>query len=63
MFSIEAANWVTGADGTGLIKGRMKFCRPIFRALFKVDNKLAVDEFVKAKNAFHPIAKKLIEKV
>jgi len=27
----EAADWVVGAKEFGTIKGRMKFCRPIFR--------------------------------
>jgi hypothetical protein len=45
------------------VKGRIKFCRPIFRAVSKVDYKLAVDTFGKSKQAFHPIARKLIEKV
>jgi len=54
--------WVVGDDGTGVIKGRMKFCRPIFRLVNKVDKNLAVSVFTKAKDAFHPIARKLIEK-
>lgn len=41
----------------------MKFCRPIFRAASKVDKDLAVHVFGKAKDEFHPIARKLIEKV
>lgn len=59
----EAALWVTGDDGTGLIKGRAKFCRPVFRAINGVDKDLAVKYFLKHKDAFHPIARKLIEKV
>jgi len=57
----EAARWVVGDDGTGL-KGRMKFCRPIFKAVHKVDRELSVAVFSQSKNAFHPIARKLIEK-
>ncbi len=41
----------------------MKFCRPIFRLIYKVDRELAVQKFLKAKDFFHPIARKLIEKV
>lgn len=59
----EAARWVTGDDGTGLIKGRAKFCRPVFRAINDVDKELAVKYFQAYKDAFHPIARKLIEKV
>ncbi|KAF8341710.1 peptidase family M1-domain-containing protein [Amanita rubescens] len=62
-FAIEAAKWVTGEDRSGVIKGRMKFCRPVLRAVGKVDINLARSMFEKKKNAFHPIARKLIEKV
>ena len=63
VFAKAAAKWVTGSDGTGIIKGRMKFCRPVFRAVYRVDPSVARDEFVKYKLAFHPIARRLIEKV
>lgn len=62
-FATEAANWVVGDDGTGVIKGRMKFCRPVLRAVYKVDQYLAVTVFGSKKEAFHPIARKMIEKV
>jgi leukotriene-A4 hydrolase len=62
-FAQEAARWVTGNDGTGLIKGRGKFSRPIFRSINKVDKDLAVTTFNKSKKAFHPIVRKMIEKV
>lgn len=58
----EAAKWLVGNDGTGVVKGRMKFCRPTFKGVFNVDQKLAVDTFSKNKEAFHPIARKLLEK-
>ncbi|EIW81415.1 leukotriene-A4 hydrolase [Coniophora puteana RWD-64-598 SS2] len=59
-FAPDAAKWVVGNDGTGVIKGRMKFCRPVFRQIYKVDQKLAVDTFEPAKDQFHPIARRLI---
>jgi len=62
VFASEATNWVVGEDGTGVIKGRMKFCRPVFRAVYKVDGDLAVSAFRRKRDAFHPIARKLIEK-
>jgi leukotriene-A4 hydrolase len=62
-FAPEAANWVVGDDGTGVIKGRMKFCRPVLRAVYKVDSHLAMSAFEGKKDAFHPIARKMIEKV
>ncbi|KAF9014887.1 peptidase family M1-domain-containing protein [Cyathus striatus] len=61
-FAKPIAKWVVGEDETGVIKGRMKFCRPTFRALLKVNKALTEETFNKSKNAFHPIARKLIEK-
>lgn len=55
-----AANWVIGMDDTGVIKGRMKFCRPVFRAMYKVDSDLAISTFKQARTQFHPIAQSLI---
>ncbi|KAI8983283.1 peptidase family M1-domain-containing protein [Trametes punicea] len=62
-FAPAAAQWVVGKDGSGLVRGRMKFCRPTFRAIARVDRKLAVDVFTENKLSFHPIARRLIEKV
>jgi len=62
-FAFKAAAWVVGTDGSGVVKGRMKFCRPIFKGVFKVDKALAVDTFSNSKEFFHPIARKQIEKV
>jgi len=59
----DAAKWVVGDDGSGVIKGRAKFCRTVFRSIAKVDKDLAVKYFEKHKSEFHPIARKLIEKV
>lgn len=62
-FAEDAAKWVVGNDATGVIKGRMKFCRPTFRGVAKVNKDLAVKTFAAHKMEFHPIAQKLIEKV
>jgi leukotriene-A4 hydrolase len=59
-FVHSAAHWVVDPNG---LKGRMKFCRPIFRLLYRVDAALATKTFEKNKMAFHPIARKLIAKV
>jgi len=59
----DAAKWLIGDDETGVVKGRMKFCRTVFRGVWSVDKDLAVRSFEKAKDKFHPIARKLIEKV
>ena len=55
--------WVIGEDGSGNIKGRMKFCRPILQTCSKVERKLVLDNWKQAKPLFHPIAQKLIDKV
>jgi leukotriene-A4 hydrolase len=62
-FVQAAANWVVGVDETGVIKGRMKFCRPVFRAIDKVDSDLAKSTFTRARTQFHPIAQNLIAQV
>jgi len=62
-FTDQALKWVTGRDGTGVIKGRMKFCPPTFRAASRVNAALAKEYFARSKEEFHPIARKLIEKV
>ena len=36
-FAPAAAHWVVGADGSGVVRGRMKFCRPTFRAVARAD--------------------------
>ena len=62
-FALETVKWVVGDDGTGIVKGRMKFCRPLFRAVYRADPELAQTTFKKFRTAFHPIAVRLIEKV
>ncbi|KIJ64025.1 hypothetical protein HYDPIDRAFT_133351 [Hydnomerulius pinastri MD-312] len=57
----QVADWIIGKD-SGVIQGRMKFCRPAFRAVNAVDPEKAVAAFKSARTAFHPIAQKLIEK-
>ena len=61
--ALDAVRWVVGDDGSGVIKGRAKFCRPVFRSIVKIDKDLAVKYFEKHKAEFHPIARRLIEKV
>ncbi|KAI9453943.1 peptidase family M1-domain-containing protein [Boletus coccyginus] len=62
-YAAPAALWVVGADETGVVKGRMKFCRPVFRAVASVDWEMAVRTYQRYREAFHPIARSLIEKV
>ncbi|TVY90405.1 Leukotriene A-4 hydrolase-like protein [Lachnellula willkommii] len=42
--------------------GRMKFVRPLYRKLEKVDRKLALETFEKNKDFYHPICRGLVEK-
>ncbi|KAI0089923.1 peptidase family M1-domain-containing protein [Irpex rosettiformis] len=60
-YAPAALKWVVGEEG-GSLKGRMKFCRPTFLRASKVDHELAVKTFKAYADAFHPIARKLIEK-
>ncbi|CEL62167.1 Leukotriene A-4 hydrolase homolog OS=Yarrowia lipolytica (strain CLIB 122 / E 150) GN=YALI0F00396g PE=3 SV=1 [Rhizoctonia solani AG-1 IB] len=65
-WSTRAAEWVVGA-GKGVdagkgVKGRMKFCRPTFRAINKVIPALAKSSFEAHKDEFHPIARRMIAK-
>ncbi|KAF8329109.1 leukotriene-A4 hydrolase [Cantharellus anzutake] len=61
-YTPDAAAWLVEKQAPGL-KGRMKFCRPIFRAIGKVDMPLARKTFKENEIYFHPIARRLIEKV
>jgi hypothetical protein len=62
-FAPDAIQWVVGEDGTGIVKGRMKFCRPILRAASKVDLDAAVVAYKRNRASFHPIAQKAVDKV
>jgi len=62
-FVKDASDWVVGKEKPSKgVKGRMKFCRPIFRSVYKVDPKLAVEYFEENRQYYHPIASKLIAK-
>ncbi|KAG8941943.1 hypothetical protein FRC04_003902 [Tulasnella sp. 424] len=62
-FTEQAAKWIVGTEkGSTGLKGRMKFCRPGFKSIHKVDSDLAVKYFESNKQYFHPIAAKLISK-
>jgi leukotriene-A4 hydrolase len=60
-YAADAAAWVVDSK-TGL-KGRMKFCRPMFKAVYKVNPELAKKTFKAHASEFHPIARRMIEKV
>ncbi|KAK7684336.1 hypothetical protein QCA50_012660 [Cerrena zonata] len=61
-FAKEAAGWIVGHDGSNMVKGRMKYCRPIFWLVHRVDSDLAANTFKSAREHFHPIAQKMIER-
>ncbi|CEL01541.1 Putative Leukotriene A-4 hydrolase homolog [Aspergillus calidoustus] len=42
--------------------GRMKFVRPLFRTLQKVDRQAAVETFERNKDFYHPICRAMVEK-
>lgn len=49
------------ADWIGTV-GRMKFVRPSYTLLNKVDHQLAIDTFLKNENFYHPICKAMVKK-
>ncbi|CEQ42029.1 SPOSA6832_03799 [Sporobolomyces salmonicolor] len=53
MYSEQAAAWVKTV-------GRMKYVRPIYRALDKVDHELAKKTFLASAKLLHPIARQLV---
>jgi len=59
-YAQAAVDWVVDKK-TGL-KGRMKFCRPVFKAVNAVEPKIAQTTFLAHVSEFHPIARRLIEK-
>ncbi|WFD00909.1 leukotriene-A4 hydrolase [Malassezia yamatoensis] len=52
----KAADWVKD-------KGRMKYCRAVFKALYKADPDLARKSFKENQSFYHPIAAAMIRKV
>jgi leukotriene-A4 hydrolase len=42
--------------------GRMKFVRPLYMKLNKVDRKLALETFEKNKDFYHPICRDMVDK-
>ncbi|KAL4806969.1 leukotriene A-4 hydrolase [Aspergillus unguis] len=42
--------------------GRMKFVRPLYRTLQKVDRQVAIDTFERYKEFYHPICRGMVEK-
>lgn len=42
--------------------GRMKFVRPLFKSLNKVDRDLALKTFEKNRDFYHPICRQMVEK-
>lgn len=74
----EAADWVVGIEkssdiaggaehkgGSGAVgvKGRMKFCRPVFKAIAQADAEYAKAVWKGHRVYFHPIAIRLIDRV
>ncbi|EGF98245.1 uncharacterized protein MELLADRAFT_96062 [Melampsora larici-populina 98AG31] len=55
LFTQQASKWVSD-------KGRMKFARPTYRALYKVDSELAQKTFKANENFYHPICRAMLAK-
>ena len=43
--------------------GRMKFVRPLYKGLIKVDRGLAEKTFEQNKDFYHPICRAMVEKI
>jgi len=41
-------------------QGRMKFTRPMYRELARVDKNLAIETFLKHRDIYHPICAKMV---
>ena len=41
-------------------QGRMKYLRPLYRALFKKRKEVALGTFREARSSYHPIAAKMV---
>jgi len=52
-------DWVVDPKG---LKGRMKYCRPSFKAVYRIDPESAKKTFIAHASEFHPIARQLINK-
>lgn len=57
----DSTSYSGTADLLGQV-GRMKYVRPLFRELNKVNRQLALDTFEKNKDFYHPICKGMVEK-
>merc|ERR1712217_226838 len=59
------AKWAGAADAAvdlATSQGRMKFTRPMYRALKAYDLALARETFLKHKSSYHPICAKMVAK-
>lgn len=59
--SKDESSYQGAADLLGHV-GRMKFVRPLFRGLNKVDRKLALETFEKNRDFYHPICRAMVAK-
>ena len=57
----DKSSYNTAAELLGQV-GRMKYVRPLFRELNKVDRQLALDTFEKNREFYHPICRGMVAK-
>lgn len=63
-YARDAADWVCMRHSCQVkSQGRMKYCRTVFKALYKVDPALARQTFLDNESFYHPIAASMIRKV
>ncbi|GAA5967502.1 hypothetical protein JCM3765_004689 [Sporobolomyces pararoseus] len=60
LVSLKAGIYAQEAAAFVKTVGRMKYVRPIYRAIFKVDSELAKKTFLESKQFYHPIARTVV---
>ncbi|KAK0562252.1 Leucyl aminopeptidase yscIV [Tilletia horrida] len=55
IYAAKAAKWIQTV-------GRMKYVRPLFKAINRLDRDLALKTFEEAKDFYHPIARQMLER-
>ena len=62
MLRVDPCDPVARAEAVKLAteQGRMKYTRPMYKELFKVDKNLAIETFSANRNKYHPICAKMV---
>lgn len=61
--SLKAGLYAKEAAAFVRTVGRLKYVRPIYRAIFKIEPELAKETFLQSKQLLHPIARTMVARV